>query len=828
MTLDGEWTLRPSRIEKNNYGITDSSSFEMTLPGSIQDALIEEMVVPDPYYGCNELELSFIGRSDWDVERVFSFRKKPSCRYILKLEKVDTVVSLYIEGRFVAVMDNEHEIHHIDVTDFLRSGDNRIRFSFRSSEKVAMDRAGHLDHEVPYSKYKYSSPHQNLVRKTQCNAGWDWGLCLQSMGIYESLELFECQDIYVKSFSAIPVLSPDKAFWRLDFTIHALGLGDGSTASAVFEVAGLSESTEFPVKAGDNVLKYSMTVPSHKVELWWPNGMGAQNLYDVSVTFGDFSLKRRIGFRTIAVKNGKTMGGKELTICVNGRDVFCKGANWIPADARPLRMTAAKYDSLIRDARDANMNMLRLWGGGWYEKEEFYDACDRYGIMIWHDLMFSCSPYPAEKWFLDSVEREIRDQVRRLSSRTCIALWCGNNECLGSLGWYDVSKNNLPLYLRDYEKLYVEHIDHILVEEDPSRMYWPSSPCAGPGDYSDNWHVDGSGDMHFWTVWHERKDFEVYHSVKPRFCSEFGYQSFPSMSEIKSFAPSDQLFIESEVMEHHQRNDEGNSIISEMFGRYFNKPRDFASTLYLSQVQQALAIETAVTWWRSLMPYCMGTLYWQLNDVWPVSSWSSIEYSGKWKCLHYVAKRLYESAVPLLYTDEGCAHVKMANDGLYAASGILRYSLVRYDGSVVENKSVHVDVPSMTVLDIASIDLSAFDPSTMYLCASFSVGQGRDASESTLMLCRPKDAALENPSLKVSEVKKIGTHTFEITLESSAPAFFVTLDAGSVAGRFDDNCFTLNGRRAVRFRCEDEEETLKKFSAALTVFDLYSCTTKEM
>ena len=816
MCLDGVWKLEALSVEDNNYGIADGSTFEIGIPGSVQDALIDSMVVPDPYLGCNELETLFIGKSDWAISREFELSIKRGCHYVLHLEKVDTIASLYINGEHVCSFDNEHRIYEPDVTAFLKDGKNEISFMFTSSEKVALERAKALDHPVPCSRYRYDSPNRNLVRKAQCNAAWDWGLCLQTMGIYESIELHECGSYYLSSFSAIPEKASDGG-WNLEIKARVTGFSycrESLTAS----VAGISKTVEYDVFAGENVLLMSVPVPAESVELWWPNGYGTQPLYDVVICIGGpkgQSLTRRIGFRTIEVRNNKTMGGKELTVCVNGRPVFCKGANWIPLDARPALMTGERFDSIIRSARDANMNMLRVWGGGWYEKEAFYDACDRYGILIWHDLMFSCSTYPAEQWFLDSVELELKDQVRRLSSRTCIALWCGNNECLGALGWYEETMANLPLYIADYEKLYVNWIDRILVQEDPSRMYWPSSPCAGPGDYSDNWHCDGNGDMHYWTVWHERKDFEYYHKVRPRFCSEFGYQSFPSMSEVLSFADTSDFYINRAVMEHHQRNDEGNAIISEMFSRYYRPPKGFEGQLYLSQVQQAYAIQTAVTYWRSLMPYCMGTLYWQLNDVWPVSSWSSIEYSGKWKALHYAARRFYSPVAPLLYSEDGKAYVKVCNDSPSDYEGTCSVSVVGFDGSVHMFESFDVTVPSMTVSPVFELDLSSVDVSGCYLCAS------TGDMEETLLLCRPKDATLLDPALSYEVSETDTTGVFEVTVSCENPAFNVVLDAGSVKGRFEDNCFTLNGRRTVRFFCDDDI-SLKDYNDELKVYDLYS------
>lgn len=837
--LDGVWTLVAVKPEANNYEIKDGSSYEMNIPGSVQDALIEQAIVPDPYYADNELETMFIGKSDWNISRSFYFPKKnKNCHYILKLEKVDTVASLYLNGHRIAEFDNEHRIFYIDITEYLNEGDNFIEFRFIASEKLAIKRNKELKYPVPCSHYMYDSPNRNLVRKAQCNAAWDWGLCLQTIGIYESLTIFECQHYMLKSFSAIPKKNNDK--WHLAIEAKVLAFSD-CASKFVIEVSNLGSSIgtniiakkeiEARFTAEENTLVCDIEIPERDIELWWPNGYGKQVLYDVSIkdVLEDFKLQRKIGFRTIEVKNATTMGGKELTVCVNGQNIFCKGANWIPLDARPGLMNEFRFNKIVEDAKNANMNMLRIWGGGWYEKEAFYDACDKYGILIWHDLMFSCSTYPAEDWFLNSVEQELKDQINRLKSRTCIALWCGNNECLGALTWYEESIKNRDLYLRDYEKLYTNWIDRIILEEDPDRVYWPSSPCAGPGDYSDNWHSDGNGDMHYWTVWHEREDFEYYHNVKPRFCSEFGYQSFPSLSVAKSFAPDNQLNITSPIMEHHQRNEEGNSIIIEMFSRYFRFPSNFANQLYLSQVQQSLAIQTAVTYWRSLMPYCMGTLYWQLNDVWPVSSWSSIEYGGKWKALHYVAKRFYEPVRPLLYTKDDKVFVKVANDSPKPAKIDFIIKIIDFSGKEISHFDVsNVEVNSMCVELVWECELSKINIMNTFLLVESSYGNFDGTSisdeltkQEVLLLARPKKIELSNPKITIEKVQK-RENSFDVLISSKAPAFFVVLDAGDIEGKFSDNCFYLCGEKTINFDCCDPTVKIDEFTKKLVVYDLYS------
>jgi beta-mannosidase len=336
--------------------------------------------------------------------------------------------------------------------------------------------------------------------------------------------------------------------------------------------------------------------------------------------------------------------GSSLFFRVNGIDIFAKGANWIPCDALPSRMTAEKYEDRLSSAAKVGMNTIRLWGGGQYEADAFYDACDRMGLVIWHDLPFSCSTYPSSPEFLDLVIPELRHQLRRLASRPSIVMWCGDNECIGALTWFPETTANRSLYTTNYDRL-SRQVTAIVREEDPSRTFWPSSPCGGPSladVWLDNWHSDGKGDMHMWQVWHENLPFSRYLEINPRFCSEFGFQSFPSITTIATFCPPEERNPYSNIMEFHQKNEGGNGRIMSTIALYFRFPEfGLPSIVYLSQLQQAIAMKTAVEYWRSLRPVCMGTLYWQLNDMYPVQSWSSLEASGRWKMIHYFARSFY-------------------------------------------------------------------------------------------------------------------------------------------------------------------------------------------
>ncbi|MBQ1710967.1 MAG: glycoside hydrolase family 2 protein, partial [Treponema sp.] len=396
---------------------------------------------------------------------------------------------------------------------------------------------------------------------------------------------------------------------------------------------------------------------------------------------------------------GKT--GRSIYFENNGRKIFAKGSNWIPADSLPSRMTENRYEDLLRSAVEANQNCIRVWGGGYYEKDYFYELCDKLGIMVWQDCMFACSLYPITTDFLENVTKEIEYQVNRLQSHACIAIWCGNNENFGTLNWFPESINNRDRYLVDYDRLYIDTIGRKIKDEDPSRIFWPSSPCAGPDDFADNWHADSMGDMHYWSVWHERKSFDAYLSIRPRFVSEFGYESFPSLETIKSFATEEDFNFTSKLMEYHQRSPSGNSIILENFSRYFRFPNGFESMIYLSQVQQALAIKTAVDWWRSLMPNCMGALIWQLNDVWPCPSWSSLEYNGKWKLLHYESRKFFDIVYMPLYIKEKKLYANICNETNDNLELQVNINYYKFDGSnFTKSKLIKKTVEAQSVTNV--------------------------------------------------------------------------------------------------------------------------------
>ncbi|MDG1423943.1 MAG: glycoside hydrolase family 2 protein, partial [Paracoccaceae bacterium] len=519
--------------------------------------------------------------------------------------------------------------HRIDVSNALRSGRNTIDLVFHSSPKRASQLQSEHPFPLPYAVNNNAIADGNMIRKMQCDFGWDWNIALAPFGLYGDLYLEP------KSEARLARLDIQQTHQKGQVQVVVTGFIDGTDSGWQIDLDGQSQSGSSSDKEFQAV--FDIENPS----LWWPAGMGNQALYKMRIKVADRVEVRKIGLRDAELMTENDTTGTGFTFRINGKDVFAKGANWIPADALAGRITPQKTRALLQSAVDANMNMIRVWGGGRYEPDWFYDICDELGLMVWQDFMFACNIYPADDRFLNEVKAEVHQAVARLGHHPSIVLWCGDNELIGALNWFDETRNNRDRYLVNYDRLN-RTIETALKETAPWANWWPSSPSPGILDFGDAWHNDSAGDMHFWSVWHEGRDFDHYRDVSPRFCSEFGFQSYPSMDVIRKFADPKDWNIAAPVFESHQKNAGGNARIAETMFRYFRFPTNFENFVYLSQVQQALAIKTAVDHWRSLKPHCMGTLYWQLNDTWPVCSWSSLDYGGGWKLLHHAAKRFYK------------------------------------------------------------------------------------------------------------------------------------------------------------------------------------------
>ena len=805
LDLSGRWNLKSKR---------GGHVVPAQVPGDNHSALLAARKIPDPYWADNERAVQWVGREDWVYSRQFkltpAFMAEKSI--FLNCDCLDTVATVFINDRRVARSENMFARQRFEVRNFLRTGLNDIRIEFTSPEKAAIAAAGKLPYPVPHSAFPVQSPNRNLVRKVQCHSGWDWGPCLMVSGISGSIYLGATSEGRIEYVTTTQKHTRTRV--EVEVTVEVEAPADGA---GVLDITLGKQNVSKPVRLrrGLNVLNGTIAVSNPK--LWWPNGHGAQPLYDLTVRVAGDEAYKRLGLRTLEVINREDKDGLSMTFRVNGIDIFCKGANWIPADALPQRQTRAALDDLLSSAARANMNMLRVWGGGQYESDDFYELCDEKGLLIWHDFMFSCALYPATPAFLDLVRQEARHQVKRLRDHACLALWCGNNEDVGALNWFDESRKNRDRYLVDYDRLNEGVLGRAVDECDPTRIFWPSSPCGGRGDYSDCWHNDKRGDMHCWSVWHEGKSFDAFHQVKPRFCSEFGYQSFPSLDTIRTYAPGDQLNVTAPVMEYHQRHSGGNSRIIEMFSRYFRSPEGFANFVYLSQVQQALAIKTAVEYWRTLRPTCMGTLYWQINDNWPVCSWASLEYGGKWKLLHHMARRFY---APVLVTTRptanGTMEVWATNDKHEPVKGTLDLRVMEFGGRTTRRKRLRVNLPANSARLIKRYKLSDLTPAPETSFLSLALTADRETFRNEHFFRVYKKCNLAAARI-VTSVKQAGD-SFRVTVSANKPAFYVSLNADGIRGEFDDNCFTLlPGEPRTLVFTPKQGTTLKAFKAGLQI-----------
>ena len=767
---------------------------DIDLPGDVHAALLAAGLIPDPYFGENEKKVMWVNETEWSMERRFEAGADDIGAYLtLTLSEVDCIATIFLNGEAVARTDNAFVRHDIDVTGKVRPGQNVLRLDFAIAPDVARARAEAHPFPIPFT-YNYLTNglkgiHMNFIRKAACHAGWDWGICLMPIGVYGTMSLRRSRLARQESVQVDQVHRNNAVELILKTRLFAFAHG---VVELEHEIDGQVIADSVSVVPGENVVTHRVTIGNPRI--WWPAGQGEQPLYRLTTNLEGEVTTRQIGLRQLDWVIEKDEIDHSFKCRINGRDITMMGANWIPADAIPSRVTPQVIRDLLESARAANMNMLRIWGGGQYEPDWFYDLCDELGILIWHDFMFSCMSYPSDRTFLASVETEITQQVRRLSHHASIALWCGDNEVIGSLNWYPETRADKERYIANYDRL--NSLLHRIVEdEDPARRFWPSSPSLGYMDFSDGWHSDTRGDLHYWDVWHSAKSFDAYRSVNPRFASEFGFQSFTSMNVIESFTEEKDRNPSSPVMENHQRNIGGNARIIETMTRYFRFPRDFDQMVFLSQIQQGLAIKTAIEYWRSTKPRCMGTLYWQINDIWPVASWSSLDYGGQWKLMHYMARRFYLplNVVAVPDGDGQTISLKAVNDtGRPLAIGLDVRAVKVGGGSrtlFAGNSAVGADA-ALTIVTLAGSDLADDE----FLFFAWTDAQGRVLGENDYFPKPYKAYELVEANIAASWSDRDGQAV--LTLEADKPAFFATASV-DVPGYFSDNALTLLPGRPV-------------------------------
>jgi beta-mannosidase len=820
LDLGGEWTLKQAGKQE---------SMKVTVPGAIHTDLLAAGKIPDPYYQDNEDRVQWIGEVDWVYTRTFDLPKEFLCheQVLLRCEGLDTLAVIKINSREIASTDNMFRTYEFDVRNMLKPGVNTIEVRLNST--IPYIQQHQEKHPIPIRRPPHGVDGANWVRKEQCNYGWDWGPGLLTCGIWRPIKLVagnvaQFKDVYV----AQKHLKDGSV--TLDITAE-LTTKQKSTAANVAVVVTLGKKTvvkgEAAIKAGKAQLPLNIPRP----ELWWPNDMGKQPLYTVIVILLDKdgclldTKAKRIGLRTLRLQRKKDQWGESFLFVVNGVPFFAKGACWIPADTFAAHLTYADYADLIKSSADAHMNMLRIWGGGIYEDDAFYDLCDEMGICVWQDFMFACATYPTfDDGYMANITAEFDDNIRRLRHHPSIALWCGNNEM--EQGWVGDTWNERQMSWTDYSKLFDKLLPEMVKKLNPETDYWPCSAHSPIGDRKDhsnpNW-----GDAHLWDVWHGKKPFEWYRTAMHRFCSEFGFQSFPEPKTVYGYTAPQDRNITSYVMEHHQRSGIGNTTIMTYMLDWFRLPDNFESVLFLSQILQGMAMKYGVEHWRRNMPRTMGTLYWQLNDCWPVASWASIDYHHRWKALHYMAKQFY---APVLVSgvennEKGTVEVYINNDLMQPFKGELAWTVTDVRGKTISRgkKPVEIERGSRRadVLNLAK-EIKACGIRDLMIWLEVSVN-GKSVSTNFVTFARPKHLELCPPDIKVEVSQTNGQSA--VTLTATAPAIWTWLELNGIDARFSDNYFHLRPGKPVTIKIETEKPlttaAIKKNLRVRSLIDTY-------
>lgn len=785
LSLCGAWTLE---IPGSAFGTVPA-----TVPGSVYHDLLTAGRIPDPFYRDNETEALKLMEYDFHYSRAFSVDGDLlDCgAVLLRCEGLDTLATVYINGTEAGRANNMHRTWEFDVKELLHEGENRIEIRLDSPTRYIREQYA-VNPADGSSDAMEGFPN---LRKAHCMFGWDWGPRLPDAGIWRDISIIgvdkaRIRDVLVEQFHGNGKVT-------LKVHTHITHLTDDPTEVAVSVTA--PDGTVFTGKG--ECCEIEITNP----QLWWPAGYGAQPLYqvEVSLSAGGAALdtwSRRIGLRTMTVSREKKDYGETFSHCVNGVDVFAMGMDYIPEDNLLPRVNPQRTRRLLEDSRAANINTIRVWGGGYYPDDYFYDICDELGLLVWQDFMFACAVYNLTDEFEETIVAEFKDNIRRIRSHPSLALWCGNNEMEQFVAFDNEWVKNMR-QKSDYIKMYQYILPKVLKVEDPQAFYWPSSPSSG-GDF-DIPHDPTRGDVHDWDVWHGLKPFTDYRNYLFSYVSEFGFQSFPCMETIESFTLPEDRNLFSYVMEKHQRNSTANGRIVSYLSQMYLYPSNLDKLVYASQLLQAQAMQYGVEHWRRNRGRCMGAVIWQLNDCWPVASWAGIDYFGRWKALQYYAKRFFAPVLVScheegLLNQEGTsvnteridprktARLNVSNETMAPFTGKVRWTLRRPDASVIEEGSFDVEAPALTAVWLPEQDFTQYGPYDCYYSYQLTDGAGGVVGAGSVLFCAPKHFKFADPQLTAR------IEGDEIVVTASAYARSVELQCGADV-ILEDNFFDMDG-----------------------------------
>lgn len=789
ISLNGIWQMRSSKDDEWQDGF---------VPGSVYSDLLHQGRIPDPYYRDNEDQVLPLMDLEYTYRRKFTMEEQDMAAdaLLLNCEGLDTIADICVNGCGIGSVDNMHRTWCFDVTRSVHPGENEIEIHFTSPTrwiKEANRRCevdGSTDAMVGF-------PH---LRKAHCMFGWDWGPRLPDAGVWRNISL-----LCVKGARLLGVLigqTHDDKGVTLHFDREVQLFDGGKDEDYGIQIKVTAPDGEVYLSDGEDI---HITEPM----LWWPNGYGAQPLYSVIVNLHKEgrvvdSKTYRIGLRTMCIQREKDAWGESFCFRVNGKDIFMMGGDYIPEDNLRSRITPQRTRRLLSDCALANHNCIRVWGGGYYPDDWFYDACDELGLVVWQDFMFACAIYELTPSFGESIRREVEDNVRRLRHHPALGLWCGNNE----MEWQIDNKDYLftPKQQADYIRIFEYIIPKTLRKYDPYTEYWPSSPSSGGGfDYPND---PNRGDVHYWDVWHRDKPFTEYRKFYFRFASEFGFQSFPCLKTVCSFTEPDDRNVFSYIMEKHQRNKSANGKIMNYLSQTFRYPKDFDHLLYASQLLQAEAIRYGVEHWRRHRGRCMGAIYWQVNDCWPVASWSSIDYAHRWKALHYFSKRFFapvllsccEESTLTQQTNvnaegiliEKSARLNISNENMNAGNFKVCWALRDARARVIREGAHEISVPPLSSMWLDQLDFPDAELHGHYL--SYDLFQSDTwISGGSVLFCAPKHFDFVDPHLRCEPQNDV------LVIRADAYARSVEIECMDGDVLLEDNYFDLNAEtRSIR------------------------------
>lgn len=777
--------------------------FPAEVPGTVHSDLLRQKLIPEPFFGTNEKLIQWVEKRDWQYKTIFNISKEQLSFDAAEIffEGLDTYADVYLNGSLILSSDNMFVGYKVNVKKLLNEGENRLHILFHSPITKLLAQWESTGFNYPADNDHHEKKLSVFTRKAPYSYGWDWGIRMVTCGLWRPVSITfyntaKIDDVYIQQLNLTDHKAEVNQFTEItsvkteNVQVNIEYLLNGKLVFVKTENAEL--------KTGKNIIAVPVFIENP--ERWMPVGWGRPILYTVKTTIsnkkGLLSEKtQRFGFRTIRLVNEKDAHGESFYFEVNGKPMYAKGANYIPQDAILTNVTETRYRQLFSDMLAANMNMVRVWGGGTYESDLFYDLADENGILVWQDFMFGCTTYPHDETFLNRVQKETEYNIKRLRNHACIALWCGNNEILEGMhewGWkkrytQEVFKN---MFI-GYDKLFRELLPAEVDKYDKGRSYIHGSPLSATWGKPDSWAF---GDSHNWGVWYGRKPFESFDTETGRFMSEFGFQAFPEMKTIARFANPEDYALESEVMNAHQKSSIGNSLIRTYMEREYVVPDNFEDFVYVGLVLQGRGMRYGFEAQRRNKPYCWGTLYWQLNDSWPVVSWSGIDYYGNWKAMHYQAKRAFEPILISPIQRGDSLYVYLINDYLENINTLsLRLEVKDFTGKTLrsfqQKTYLEANISKIAWKEKTDKIMSEFERKNAFIKLTLADKNGKILNEQTYFISKPKDLNLLSP--KIRTTAKVSDGKYEITISSDKLVKDLFIEFPVHGARFSNNFFDL-------------------------------------